>query len=66
MCPIKNSLTSSGIEMAKYLFTRVDIHYVEIEADSEEEAEAEVLHVSCMDNRVETYQGYWKIEEEQT
>jgi hypothetical protein len=48
--------------MPKYLFQRVDIHYVEVEADSEEQAEEEVRQMSCMDARVENHQGSWEIE----
>jgi len=46
-----------------YRFERVDIHYIEVEAESEEQAKEEVLNMSCMDDRVETYQGYWKTYE---
>jgi hypothetical protein len=52
--------------MKTYLFKRVDVHYVEVKADSVEQAEDEVRHVSCMEDRVDTEQGEWTIEEEQT
>ena len=49
--------------MTVYLFKRIDVHYIEVEADSEEQAKTEVRHVSCMEDGVETYQGEWNMEE---
>jgi len=51
--------------MAKYLFKRIDTHYVEVEADSIEEARAEVRHLSCTDSEVENEQGEWEIYSEE-
>jgi len=47
--------------MTTYLFKRVDIHYTEIEADSIEEANAAVRHLSCTSFQVETAQGEWEV-----
>jgi hypothetical protein len=58
-CWVDDAVGSKGPTV--YRFERVDIHYIEIEADSIEEAEAEVRDLSCMDDRVETTQGWWQV-----
>lgn len=47
--------------MTKYLFRRIDIHYVEVVAESEDQAREEMNHVSCMHDRVDTEQGDWEM-----
>jgi hypothetical protein len=44
----------------EYNFKRIDVHYVTIEADSLEEAQAIADGTSCMDSGVNNEQGEWE------
>lgn len=45
--------------MATYFFKRVDVHYINIEADSRESAKAELEDL--LDCEIETAEGEWEL-----
>jgi len=46
--------------MAQFVYKRVDIHYVTIEAETQEEADAKVDDVSIIDDEVQSTEGEWE------